>query len=262
MWMLPCLKALMTHWMKLMRRNWSPGQARGQQRQTRPNPDPPHWLCSRSSWNTSRSIGCTSRAPVEQRNTRRTKSPADHAFLGVPHRRANHAPELDVPPQHSENTPRWPDYLLNEGKAVTTIKSYLVNTSEFLAYFRDTPPSASRVPNASLVAVVRAISSSISKLGRRVVIRQIRIKKRKMSSAISRRDLHSCQVTARQRIPEILDQLSADPSPENRRRFHGYVSVYLASLYGHRTGVLKNMTVSEVDEAQQEARLGDGGFVH
>ncbi|XP_035989333.1 uncharacterized protein LOC118561404 [Fundulus heteroclitus] len=156
---------------------------------------------------------------------------------------------------------QWPDYLLNEGKAVTTIKAYLVNTSEFLAYFRDTPPSASRVPKTSLVAVIRAISSAISKLGRRVVIRQIKIKKRKMSTAISRRYLHTCQVTARERIPDILDQLSADPSPKNRRKFFGYVSVYLASLYGHRTGVLRNMTVSEVDEAQQDAKPGDDGFV-
>ncbi|XP_035994670.1 uncharacterized protein LOC118563653 [Fundulus heteroclitus] len=156
---------------------------------------------------------------------------------------------------------QWPDYLLNEGKAVTTIKAYLVNTSEFLSYFKDTPPPASRVPKASLFAVIRAISSSISKLGRRVVIRQIRIKKRKMSRAISRQNLHTCQVTARARIPEIIDNLSADPSPENRRRFFGYASVYLASLYGHRTGVLRNMTASEVDEAQKEAKLGDDGFV-
>ncbi|XP_035994633.1 uncharacterized protein LOC118563644 isoform X1 [Fundulus heteroclitus] len=156
---------------------------------------------------------------------------------------------------------QWPEHLQNGGKAENTVKTYLVNLSQFLGYFRDTPPTFSRVPKREVFAVIRAISECIASLGPRVVMRQIRVKKNKLSRTISKDQLRLCKVLARRRIPELLDELSEDPNPEARRRFYGYLSVYLASLYGHRTGVLKNMTVSEVDEAQQEATVGQAGFV-
>ncbi|XP_038130211.1 uncharacterized protein LOC119776066 [Cyprinodon tularosa] len=155
----------------------------------------------------------------------------------------------------------WPQHLVKEGKAIRTIKSYLVNISEFIAYFRDSPPPYSSVPKTALDAVLEALSSSVSKLGRRSILEQIKVEEHNVNTVIPKEDLHTCQKTARCRIPEILDELANDPNPESRRRFFGYISVYLASLYGHRTGVLENMTISEVDEAQQEARVGDEGFV-
>ncbi|KAM4537668.1 uncharacterized protein V3H82_023463 [Fundulus diaphanus] len=156
---------------------------------------------------------------------------------------------------------QWPEHLLNERKAENTVKAYLANVSQFLTYFRDTPPSSSRVPKTAVFTVLRAVSECISNLASAVVIRQIQIKKRKLSRAIPKDQLHLCKVLARRRIPELLDELAEDPKPETRRSFFGYLSVYIASLYGHRTGFLKNMTVSEVDEAQQEAIVGDVGFV-
>ncbi|XP_035988450.1 uncharacterized protein LOC118561001 [Fundulus heteroclitus] len=156
---------------------------------------------------------------------------------------------------------QWPEHLQNGGKAENTVKTYLVNLSQFLGYFRDTPPTFSRVPKREVFAVIRAISECIASLGPRVVMRQIRVKKNKLSRTISKDQLRLCKVLARRRIPELLDELSEDPNPEAHRRFFGYLSVYLASLYGHCTGVLKNMTVSEVDEAQQEATVGQAGFV-
>ncbi|XP_035987084.1 uncharacterized protein LOC118567209 [Fundulus heteroclitus] len=130
-----------------------------------------------------------------------------------------------------------------------------------MVYFRDTPPCTSRVPRREVFAVIRAISECIASLAPCVVMRQISVKKKKLSRTISKHQLHLCKVQARRRIPKLLDGLSEDPNPEARRMFFGYLSVYLASLYGHRTGVLKNMTVSEVDEAQQEATVGQAGFV-
>lgn len=201
---------------------------------------------------------------------------------------------------------RWPQHLVKEGKAIRTIKSYLVNISEFIAYFRDSPPPYSSVPKTALDAVLKALSSSVSKLGRRSILKQIKVEQHNVNTVIPKEDLHTCQKTARCRIPEILgktyvnsllyscdlpeflclllngthsmaaiqedsemlsfefmflDELADDPNLESRRRFFGYISVYLASLYGHRTGVLENMTISEVDKAQQEARVGDEGFV-
>ena len=33
--------------------------------------------------------------------------------------------------------------------------------------------------------------------------------------------------------------------------FYGHLSAYLAALYGHRGGVYQNMTIKEIEEAQE-----------
>ncbi|XP_043997414.1 uncharacterized protein LOC122845272 [Gambusia affinis] len=155
----------------------------------------------------------------------------------------------------------WPGHLHGEGKAFTTIKGYILNVGEFLAFFRDTPPSTSRVSKKSLVAVIRALSQILKALAKRVVLRQIHVKRKKAGKLIPKEDLHACQERARKAIPKLLDALETMPTPSKIRRFYGYISAYFASLYGHRTGVLTNMSVQEVEEAKAEAKPGDPGFV-
>lgn len=99
---------------------------------------------------------------------------------------------------------RFPEHLMAEGKAVTTIRAYHVNIAEFVTFFRDTPPASSRMSRAAGFAVARALSAIISRLGRRVVLQQIRVKKQKISTAIPREALRKCQALARQNIPGIL----------------------------------------------------------
>ncbi|XP_054899205.1 uncharacterized protein LOC129368304 isoform X2 [Poeciliopsis prolifica] len=155
----------------------------------------------------------------------------------------------------------WPEHLYGEQKAITTIKLYLVNVLEFLTFFRETPPSTARVSKKSLVAVVRAISCDLRRLAKRVVLRQMQVKKKKVVNLIPKEDLRACQKSARRRIPMLLEALRLLPCPNVKRKFFGYFGAYCASLYGHRTGVLTNMCVGEVDEARAEAELGHDGFV-
>jgi len=47
-----------------------------------------------------------------------------------------------------------------------------------------------------------------------------------------------------------------------RDEFFGYLSAFVISLYGHRPGVLTNMTVSEVEAAKADPLLPtDTGYV-
>lgn len=41
-----------------------------------------------------------------------------------------------------------------------------------------------------------------------------------------------------------------------RTRFYGHLAAYLQALYGHRAGVLTNMTVAEVEQAEGDATAG------
>lgn len=52
-----------------------------------------------------------------------------------------------------------------------------------------------------------------------------------------------------------------DTSQELRYRFYGYFAALIASVFGHRTGVLVNMTVSEVSAARDNAQPDAHGYV-
>ncbi|PWA26311.1 hypothetical protein CCH79_00020453, partial [Gambusia affinis] len=148
----------------------------------------------------------------------------------------------------------WPERLTQQGKAVTTVKLYMVNLLEFLTYFRDTPSSTSRVPKKSLVAALRAVSTGLRKLSRHVLLRQLQVKKSKSKKLISKADLSACRRKAQKLIPQILEAFNQTPTQANMRRFYGYLSAYLASIYGHRTSVLTNMTLAELDKAREDAK--------
>lgn len=45
------------------------------------------------------------------------------------------------------------------------------------------------------------------------------------------------------------DQLEADRSQKTKYLLYGYMTAFLASIYGHRCGVYQNMTIEEVRSA-------------
>lgn len=55
--------------------------------------------------------------------------------------------------------------------------------------------------------------------------------------------------------------MADDDSPHLRHRFYGYFGALVASLYGHRVGVLTSMTVSEVEAAKDGDRPEGLGYV-
>ncbi|XP_043997412.1 uncharacterized protein LOC122845270 [Gambusia affinis] len=133
------------------------------------------------------------------------------------------------------------------------------NVLEFLTYFRDTPPSSSRVPKKSLVAALRAVSTGLRQLSRHVLLRSCRSEVQ-IQEVNPKADLSACRRKHR-RSSQILEAFNERPTHPNMRRFYGYLSAYLSSIYGHRTGVLTNMKVAELDEAREDAKSGTSGFV-
>ncbi|XP_013884095.1 uncharacterized protein LOC106532549 [Austrofundulus limnaeus] len=55
--------------------------------------------------------------------------------------------------------------------------------------------------------------------------------------------------------------MESDQSLQLRYRFFGYLAAYIHCLYGHRPGVLVNLTVSEVKAARRDAGPDAEGFV-
>ncbi|PWA32959.1 hypothetical protein CCH79_00020958 [Gambusia affinis] len=156
----------------------------------------------------------------------------------------------------------WPGRLKELGKAVTTIKVYLVNVAQFLAYFSDTPPPECTLSRAQMVRAVRAVKAASSQISTSVVLRQIRVKEVKERRMVTARLLHRCRTSARRKIPRLLQKLEAKPcAVELRHRFYGYFVLYVTALYGHRPGVITNLTTAEVRDARGRASSTSAGFV-
>ncbi|XP_007562280.2 uncharacterized protein LOC103145005 [Poecilia formosa] len=87
---------------------------------------------------------------------------------------------------------------------------------------------------------------------------------RQAQAPVPKCHLRVCRTRCREVIPRLLDQLEEDSSGDVMRRFFGLLSLYICSVYGHRTGVLQNMTVLEVAEARsaKDEELDEGFLIN
>ncbi|XP_056266628.1 uncharacterized protein LOC130190980 isoform X2 [Pseudoliparis swirei] len=151
---------------------------------------------------------------------------------------------------------------MSEGREVTTVNFYLRNVLQFLGYLQDTPPSACRLRKAQINGIVRALDKALENLSGLIVTHQLQVKTNKMGRIVSRESLRRCQEQARLVIPELLTEMETDAEYNLRDDFYGYFLAFVVSIYGHRPGVLANMTVSEVEAAKKDRLLPtDSGYV-
>lgn len=133
---------------------------------------------------------------------------------------------------------------------------------QFLEFFKETPPRHCRFHKEALTRCERSIKKALKEVARDVSLHHLKVKHKKEVRAISAELLERCRVLARPKIPLLLDEMEEDPwSVQLRYMFYGYLSAYLACIYGHRTGVMTNMTVEEVEEAEKSKKPNDPGYV-
>ncbi|KAI7789479.1 hypothetical protein IRJ41_010362 [Triplophysa rosa] len=135
----------------------------------------------------------------------------------------------------------------------TTINHYLKNIAQFLDYVAATPPPTCRLSKRVLFAIRREVRMMLRCMKRPVTLHQMTVKRAKDGQLISKALLEKCRDEARKRIPKILDELEKDKAQKTQFRLYGYVTAFLASIYGHRCGVFQNMTIDEVRNATKTA---------
>ena len=160
-----------------------------------------------------------------------------------------------------ERVHAFPQALKLKKRAITTVKVYLVNLSQFMDYFAATPPRECRLTRRQITAVSRAVKADLLQIATEVTLHQIEVKRSKERRTVTRTQLRTCKTLARTTIPSLLRKLENQPTIQLRNQFYGYLACYLSAVYGHRAGVLTNMTADELQEAIDEAQEGAPGFV-
>ncbi|TNN46712.1 hypothetical protein EYF80_043071 [Liparis tanakae] len=156
---------------------------------------------------------------------------------------------------------KYAAHLMSKGIKVTTVNFYPRNFLHFLEYLQDNPPSGCRLMKAQINGIVRALDKALENLSGLIVTHQLQVKANKMARIVSRERLRWCQERARLVIPELLTKMETDAEYTLRDDFYGYFFAFVVSIYGHRPGVLANMTVSEVEAAKKDRLLPtDSGY--
>ncbi|CAM4688133.1 unnamed protein product [Leuciscus chuanchicus] len=153
----------------------------------------------------------------------------------------------------------WHNSLKHAKIAEPTIQMYLKNVAQFLAYVTETPPPICRLSCVVMVGLNREKRSLIRSVRRRVVVHEVAVKQAKEGHLIAKATLRQCVASAKSAIPEILARLKVTGDRKAQWSFYGHLTAYLACIYGHRGGVFQNMTIGEVEAAQQAAM--DGCYV-
>ncbi|KAG5264177.1 hypothetical protein AALO_G00273010 [Alosa alosa] len=156
----------------------------------------------------------------------------------------------------------WVEKLQEGNRAVTTANFYLQNGQQFLKNFKDTKPNLCRLSHTQIVGVVRGVDKALRDLWKKVVLHQIQVKRVKMARVVSPANLKACREQARKKIPKLLKALAEDNCIGNRQCFYGYFAAWVVSLYGHRPGVITNMLLDQVAEAEKLGCVEEGYIVN
>ncbi|KAI4794424.1 hypothetical protein KUCAC02_032077, partial [Chaenocephalus aceratus] len=151
----------------------------------------------------------------------------------------------------------WVKSLRTNMMSLTTTLHYLKNVRQFVVFIQETPPPSSCLSKTNLRRVVRELKASIKSWVRPVVLHQMRVKEKKDATMHSMKELQECRRLALVAIPKLLSQLEKHHTYLDQCSLFGYVTAYLASLYGHRLGVFLNLTDEQVSQAVYEPEGND-----
>lgn len=156
----------------------------------------------------------------------------------------------------------WPADLTGRGRAITTVKVYLVNVRQFMTYFSETPPRSSRLSKTQIVSIIRALKQANNQIGTPVLLQQLRVMGEKVQRCVTPDILRRCFGQCHTWIPRLLERSSRRRDDISLRHLlYGFLATFLASTSGHRAGVVTNMTVQEVGEARRSSSPDSPGVV-
>ncbi|XP_065114058.1 uncharacterized protein [Paramisgurnus dabryanus] len=150
---------------------------------------------------------------------------------------------------NSERLRKWVSSLRVTAMKETTLNHYLKNVSQFLDYIAATPPPTCRLSKKAMLGIRREVKLMLRYMRRPVTVHQMSVKRKKDERLISKALLGLCRERSKAGINEKLEQLKSERSQKAQYLLYGYMTAFLASIYGHRCGVYQNMTIEEVRNA-------------
>ncbi|XP_049329352.1 uncharacterized protein LOC125793115 [Astyanax mexicanus] len=150
----------------------------------------------------------------------------------------------------------WTTMLAEDNLKSTTIKIHLINLKKFLNYLSHMPISETKLSGMDFRRLQLEIQARLKDLSVSVTTHRQKIRKQLRQNIVSKKDLREFRAEVRKLLQKKLRALQGDPNWSTLEQVFGLLSGYFISFSGHRRGVLQNMLVSEVQEADFEGTKG------
>ncbi|XP_049320991.1 uncharacterized protein LOC111189742 [Astyanax mexicanus] len=150
----------------------------------------------------------------------------------------------------------WTTMLAEDKLKSTTIKIHLINLKKFLNYLSHMPISETKLSGMDFRHLQLEIQARLKDLSVSVTTHRQKIRKQLRQNIVSKKDLREFRAEVRKLLQKKLRALQGDPNWSTLEQVFGLLSGYFISFSGHRRGVLQNMLVSEVQEADFEGTKG------
>ncbi|XP_061556903.1 uncharacterized protein LOC133415092 [Phycodurus eques] len=152
----------------------------------------------------------------------------------------------------------FPKLLHARDLKISTRIKFMRQVQQFIKYLRKHRPIYIRLKRDRLSLVHEQIKKLMQEISRPVVKHRIMVKWYKSANQVRMMDLLACRQLSAAKIPVLLEKMEKQNTENSNLRFQffGYLAAYLTALYGHRSGDLINMTVTEVDNAKGSPEEG------
>ncbi|XP_049329179.1 uncharacterized protein LOC111192581 [Astyanax mexicanus] len=137
----------------------------------------------------------------------------------------------------------WVQVLKEDGMKPTTIRVNLINIRKFVLFLKDQPVGVTKVSDKAFDRLLSQLKQRLRDLHRDVTIHRQKIRKAGRRNIVPIDSSKAFRKKARRILPMKLKRDS---------EVFGLLAGYFISLSGHRTGVMENMLMSEVREAELE----------
>ncbi|KAG9273590.1 hypothetical protein AMEX_G12766 [Astyanax mexicanus] len=152
----------------------------------------------------------------------------------------------------SSSIAKWVDVLREDGFKPTTMRIQLLNIKKFFKYILHMSQKETRLSGLDFRKLFMELDARIKDLSSSVITHRQKIRKSQSHHIVPKEDTKRFRKGVRRVLPKKLKTLESNPSWEILDQVYGMLVGYFVSVSGHRKGVLQNLKVSEVMDADVE----------
>ncbi|XP_049329196.1 uncharacterized protein LOC125790256 [Astyanax mexicanus] len=146
----------------------------------------------------------------------------------------------------------WIEVLIADGLKPTTIRVNIMNLRNFFRFLQDMPSGEIKLSMLDFQRLNSQTQRCLKTIHKDVTTHRQKIRRELSRNILPRKMSSQFREKVEEVLPKKLGLLEENPRRQNLKAIYGLLSGYFISMSGHRTGVLSNMLVSEVEDSEVE----------
>ncbi|KAG9273595.1 hypothetical protein AMEX_G12775 [Astyanax mexicanus] len=146
----------------------------------------------------------------------------------------------------------WVKALQEDNLKPTTVRIHLLNTKKFLTYMLHLSQKETKLSGMDYRRLLLELDTRLKDLATQVTTHRQKVRKSISKHIVPKDKSKVFRKEVQKLLPRKIKQLKENPQWDILEQVFGLLSGYFICVSGHRRGVLQNMLVKEVEEADVE----------